>query len=169
MKILFVCLANTCRSPMAEAVMRHLLAKEPALGWTVDSAAIADWNVGGLPNARSLEVLRGNGLKSRHISRQIRREDFYEFDFILGMDESNLYDLRKLAPQDCRARIELLGKYRMEEADRIIVDPYFEKGIRGFKRCYNQIVVCCRNFIEQNRTACSGQDDSNYFGVLCPD
>uniref|UniRef100_A0A1Q3FSA8 Low molecular weight phosphotyrosine protein phosphatase n=1 Tax=Culex tarsalis TaxID=7177 RepID=A0A1Q3FSA8_CULTA len=168
MKILFVCLANTCRSPMAEAVMRHLVAKEH-LDWTVDSAATADWNVGGLPNARSLEVLRGNGLKSRHISRQIRPEDFYEFDFILGMDESNVYDLRKMAPENSRTRIELLGKYRMEESDRIIVDPYFEKGIRGFKRCYNQIVICCQNFIEQNWTECSVKDDSNYFGVLCPD
>lgn len=154
---------------MAEAVMRHLLAKEQLHGWTVDSAATADWNVGGSPNPRSLEVLRGNGLSSKHITRQIREEDFYKFDFILGMDEGNLYDLRKMAPEDCRSRIEMLGRYRTEESDRIIVDPYFEKGIRGFRRCYNQIVDCCRNFIEQNKTACSIKDDSNYFGVLCPD
>ncbi|XP_055618272.1 low molecular weight phosphotyrosine protein phosphatase 1-like [Toxorhynchites rutilus septentrionalis] len=151
MKVLFVCIGNSCRSPMAEAVMKDMLAKEN-LDWEVDSAAIASWNVGYPPEPRCLEVLHENGLDSDHIGRQIGSEDFERFDVVFGMDEGNVKDLLELAPKNCRARIELLGNYRRKELDKIIFDPYFERGTHGFRRCYDQIVICCRNFIQRTRS-----------------
>ncbi|XP_062540189.1 low molecular weight phosphotyrosine protein phosphatase-like [Armigeres subalbatus] len=150
MRILFVCIGNSCRSPMAEAVMRDMVLREN-LDWTVDSAALADWNVGRQPEPRCLAVLHENGLHSEHVGRQIGESDFRQFDYIFGMDESNMRDLLALAAPvaNCTARIELLGNYRMKELDKIIFDPYFESGIHGFRRCYDQIVICCRNFIQQ--------------------
>uniref|UniRef100_A0A023EH40 Low molecular weight phosphotyrosine protein phosphatase n=1 Tax=Aedes albopictus TaxID=7160 RepID=A0A023EH40_AEDAL len=151
MRILFVCIGNSCRSPMAEAVMRDMLQREHLTDWTVDSAALADWNVGRSPEERCLAVLRENGLDSEHVGRQIGESDFHRFDYIFGMDEGNVRDLMALAPAGCEARVELLGNYRMKELDKIIFDPYFERGIHGFRRCYDQIVICCRNFIQQKR------------------
>ncbi|XP_055612715.1 low molecular weight phosphotyrosine protein phosphatase 1-like [Uranotaenia lowii] len=149
MKILFVCIGNSCRSPMAEAVMKDLLAKENIHHCLVDSAAIASWNVGRTPEERCLQVLSENNLTSEHIGRQIVEEDFVEFDYIFGMDEGNMRDLKAMSPVDCQARIELLGEYSMKEYDKIIFDPYFERGIHGFRRCFDQIVTCCKHFIKQ--------------------
>lgn len=112
---------------MAEAVMRDMLLREN-LDWTVDSAALADWNVGRSPEERCLAVLRENGLDLEHIGRQIEADDFHRFDYIFGMDEGNVRDLMALAPENCPASVELLGNYRMKELDKIIFDPYFVSG-----------------------------------------
>uniref|UniRef100_A0A182J2H9 Low molecular weight phosphotyrosine protein phosphatase n=1 Tax=Anopheles atroparvus TaxID=41427 RepID=A0A182J2H9_ANOAO len=152
MKILFVCIGNSCRSPMAESVMKSLAAKHNHSDWHIDSAALADWNVGRSPEGRALEVLAENGLTSDHVGRQICSDDFCRFDYIFGMDESNLADLLQLAADagQCRAKVELLGNYRGNERDKIIIDPYFERGIHGFRRCFDQIVICCENFVKSN-------------------
>lgn len=110
---------------MAESVLRHLTAGlEPPVVWHIDSAAIADWNVGRTPEPRAIQVLADNGLASEHIARQIRRADFYEFDYIFGMDDYNMDDLRSMSPPDASARIELLGRYDFGRPD-VIPDPYF--------------------------------------------
>uniref|UniRef100_A0A182Q6B4 Phosphotyrosine protein phosphatase I domain-containing protein n=1 Tax=Anopheles farauti TaxID=69004 RepID=A0A182Q6B4_9DIPT len=126
MKILFVCIGNSCRSPMAESVMKSIAARHNLTDWQIDSAALREWNVGRLPEPRAITILAENGLTSDHVTRLITTDDFRQFDYVFGMDESNVADLLHLAPVGCRARIELLGNYRGRELDRIIIDPYFE-------------------------------------------
>uniref|UniRef100_A0A182NU48 Phosphotyrosine protein phosphatase I domain-containing protein n=1 Tax=Anopheles dirus TaxID=7168 RepID=A0A182NU48_9DIPT len=158
MKILFVCIGNSCRSPMAESVMKSIAAGHNLTDWQIDSAALREWNVGRLPEPRALTILAEHGLTSDHVTRLITTDDFRQFDYVFGMDESNVADLLHLAPVGCRARIELLGNYRGRELDRIIIDPYFvsnraerlEHGIHGFRRCYDQIVSCCENFVKNH-------------------
>jgi len=109
---------------MAEAIMQNLLTKHSNLNWIVDSAAIADWNVGYLPECRCITILKENGLTSNHISRQIIKNDFHIFDIIFAMDYSNFDDLVEMAPKECISKIQLLGYYN-SPYDKIILDPYF--------------------------------------------
>lgn len=120
-KVLFICIGNSCRSPMAESILKKMTIDSN--DWEIDSAALADWNVGRSPEPRCLKILAENGLWSEHISRQIRDEDFYHFDYIFGMDSQNIEDLQEIAPKSMESKIHLLGSY--SSFDKIIFDPYF--------------------------------------------
>lgn len=109
---------------MAESVCRHVAADLGQTDWHVDSAGIADWNVGRLPEPRALQLLSEKGLKSEHVTRQIQTDDFYKFDYIFGMDDYNVHDLKELAPADSKACIEHLAFYDYGQP-RVIADPYF--------------------------------------------
>ncbi|CAH2102118.1 unnamed protein product [Euphydryas editha] len=151
-KALMVCLGNSCRSPIAEAVFQHTVNKM-GVGhlWEVDSAGIADWNVGYSPTDRAMSTIRKYGLRYKNLGRQITTEDFNKFDFIFGMDEKNISDLRSMAPENCKAKIYLLGEFD-PEGERIIRDPYFDKDDRGFDKAYEQAVRCAKGFLEQLET-----------------
>lgn len=136
---------NSCRSPMAESVIRSIMSQQnPQLNWYVDSAALADWNVGYSPEPRCIAVLGENGLTSDHIARQVKcdltrlsnvwtehpadfqitDEDFERFDYIFGMDDMNIKYLERLQPPGTKAKVEYLGKYDFGQSN-IIEDPYF--------------------------------------------
>ncbi|XP_055385164.1 low molecular weight phosphotyrosine protein phosphatase 1-like isoform X2 [Condylostylus longicornis] len=89
---------------------------------------------------------------------QITIEDFSNFDYIFGMDDLNMTELKELAPTNSKAKVQLLGVYGNPK-DKIILDPYFEHGIHGFVRCYDQISLCCKNFV--NTKLSSSDNDSN--------
>ncbi|KAM8952703.1 low molecular weight phosphotyrosine protein phosphatase isoform 2-T2 [Pelodytes ibericus] len=148
--VLFVCLGNICRSPIAEAVFRKLVTDEGILNhWTIDSAATSDWNVGCSPDSRALNCLKTHGSETTHKARQITRDDFLSYDFILCMDESNLRDLKKKCSQvqNCKAKIELLGSYDPQKR-LIIEDPYYGSD-EDFETVYQQCVRCCKSFLEK--------------------
>ncbi|KAH6919500.1 hypothetical protein HPB50_029512 [Hyalomma asiaticum] len=122
--VLFVCLGNICRSPMAEAVFKHIAKERGVLDdWHVDSAGTGDWHVGCKPDKRAAECLRDHGVDMNHSAR-VTTEDFTSFKYIFGMDEDNISALHELAPDDSTAQIELLGKYD-PQGKTIIRDPYY--------------------------------------------
>ncbi|XP_029352701.1 low molecular weight phosphotyrosine protein phosphatase isoform X2 [Echeneis naucrates] len=149
--VLFVCLGNICRSPIAEAVFRKMATDAGVLDkWVIDSGATSDWNIGSSPDARGLTCLRKHGIETSHRARQVTKEDFMSFQYILCMDQSNLSDLNRKAKSvnNYKAKIELLGSYDPQK-QLIINDPYYGSQ-EDFEKVYDQCVRCCKAFLEAN-------------------
>lgn len=124
-RILLVCLGNICRSPTAEAALRHELA---AAGLTdrveVDSAGTGDWHVGQPPDPRMIRAGSSRGLELTGTARQVAIEDFLTYDLILAMDRSNRDDLVALAPDVASGRkVHMFREFEGSDGD--VPDPYF--------------------------------------------
>ncbi|XP_044026260.1 low molecular weight phosphotyrosine protein phosphatase isoform X2 [Siniperca chuatsi] len=149
--VLFVCLGNICRSPIAEAVFRKMATDAGVVDkWVIDSGATSDWNIGSSPDARGLACLRKHGIETSHRARQVTKDDFMSFEYILCMDESNLSELNRKANlvKNSQAKIELLGSFDPQK-QRIIKDPYYGSD-EDFEKVYEQCVRCCKAFLEMN-------------------
>ncbi|XP_053680638.1 low molecular weight phosphotyrosine protein phosphatase 1-like [Anopheles nili] len=149
-KALFICLGNICRSPIAEAVFNKTISTAGvAEQWEVDSAAIGSWHVGRSPDHRALATMKNHDLPYSNKARQIKKDDFEHYDYIFGMDEENIDDLKQRAPKASvgKAKILLLGDFDPEQPGAIIRDPYYDKGSEGFEQCYVKCVRCCSSFL----------------------
>ncbi|OHV78166.1 low molecular weight protein-tyrosine-phosphatase [Mesorhizobium sp. ORS 3428] len=137
--ILFVCLGNICRSPLAEGVFRAVLAERgEGRDLVLDSAGTGGWHTGEQPDRRSIAVAAQHGVDiSGQRARKVLPEDFSRFDLILGMDRSNVSDLKALAPQDARERIHLYLEFAQRTAGDV-PDPYYEDQ-RAFAAVYRMI------------------------------
>lgn len=135
--ILFVCLGNICRSPLAEGVMGQVLAERGLAGTVrLDSAGTGAWHVGSPPDPRSIEVAARHGIDiSAQRARKVRPEDFDAFDLVLGMDASNVANLRALSRG--RPNIHLFLGHALGRAIDVS-DPYYGQG-DGFERVYHMI------------------------------
>ncbi|XP_019109671.2 low molecular weight phosphotyrosine protein phosphatase isoform X1 [Larimichthys crocea] len=148
---LFVCLGNICRSPIAEAVFRKMATEGGVVDkWRIDSAATSTYEIGNPPDHRGQACMKRHDVPMRHVARQVTKEDFMNFEYILCMDESNLSDLNRKAKsvKNSRAKVELLGSYDPQK-QRIIKDPYYGSD-EDFEKVYEQCVRCCKAFLEQN-------------------
>jgi len=156
-RVLFVCLGNICRSPLAEGVFQNLV-RTRALErhYDVDSAGTGDWHVGEKPDLRSIEVARRNGVPLTSRARQVAPPDFGDFDWVIAMDRQNLTDLRALAREHGgEARIHLLREFDPEPGDREVPDPYYG-GPEGFDHVFAMVHRSCAallDHLEEERPA----------------
>jgi len=142
MKVLFVCLGNICRSPLAEGLAANI-AKQNRLNIEVDSAGTSSWHIGESPCDNSIKVARENGVDiSKLRARQVTADDFKTFDLVIGLDSSNISDLKKMG---CPNPL-LLGDFGFDGAD--VPDPYFFEGYSGFDKVYNMIKICAENLLK---------------------
>ncbi len=125
-RVLFVCLGNICRSPMAEGVFQKLV-DDAGLGDVieVDSAGTGSWHVGERAHRGTREVLRKHGISYNGYARQITPEDFAKFDYILAMDDSNLATLRRMLPDDSDATVMRFLDVADDVPDKEVPDPYY--------------------------------------------
>ena len=146
MKILFVCLGNICRSPLAEAIAKKY-AMENGLELTIESAGTGSWHIGEAPCENSIKIAKIKGIDiSSYRASQVIKDDFKEFDIIAGLDKSNIENLKKMG---CSKPL-LLGEFGFEGED--VPDPYFFNGFEGFEKVYEMIEVCVCNLMNQNIT-----------------
>ena len=137
--ILFVCLGNICRSPLAEGVFRAVWAERGrSRDILLDSAATSGWEVGSAPDPRSIAVAVRHGIDiSGQRARKVTSEDFHRFDLIFGMDRSNVRDLKALAPAATHERIHLFLEFA-EGTARDVPDPYYDDA-EAFASVYRMI------------------------------
>lgn len=131
-RVLFVCLSNICRSPMAEAVFRH---KVEAAGLAdkieADSAGTGDWHVGEPPHSGTRRVLKANDVEYQHRARTLTPEDLDNFDYILTMDDANLQAVQALAGESqwkVHAQIRPFLEYAPLSGVKEVPDPFYTGG-----------------------------------------
>lgn len=123
--ILFVCLGNICRSPLAEAALRRR-AVEAGVAMTIDSAGTGDWHVGRPPDPRAQETAMRHGLDiSSYRARQVTEADFSKFGHIFALDPQNLKDLRRIEPSRHIAEVRLLMDLVPGRKGTAVIDPYY--------------------------------------------
>lgn len=143
LSVLFVCMGNICRSPLAEGIFRHGLSDAGLAGLVAtDSAGTGNWHAGDPPDPRSVEVAASHGIDiSGQRARQVEPDDFDRFDLIFAMDRSNAATLRARAPSAPRGRILLfLDDTLGSRAD--VPDPYYG-GADGFEDVYQLLRQGC--------------------------
>lgn len=148
-RILFVCLGNICRSPLAEGVLRELADRNGVVSAiSVDSAGTGAWHVGDPPDHRSIVVARRHGIDISGLqARKISRDDFESYDLILGMDRDNVRTLRQLAPPGTEGRISLFLEYAAGR-DQDVPDPYYD-GPEAFERLYQMLEAGCSSLLDR--------------------
>ena len=125
-RILFICHGNICRSPMAEAVMRHLVKEAGAArSYFIDSAATSREELGNPIYPPAKRALAAHGIPSGdHTARQMTRADYDGFDLLIGMDHRNLANMRRIAGSDPESKIRLLLAYAGRPEDEV-ADPWY--------------------------------------------
>lgn len=146
--VLFVCLGNICRSPLAEVIFQnHLRQRNLQDSFRLDSAGTGAWHIGKPAHHQSIRVASDNGIDlSQHRARQVCKDDFDHYDYIVAMDTSNYYDLKSLQLKG-KAEIVRIRDYDSDQSDPDVPDPYYG-GPEGFDAVFRILDRCCCNFLD---------------------
>ncbi len=148
--ILFVCLGNICRSPLAEAAFRRE-AKHMGIDAEIDSAGTGRWHLGEAPDPRARAVALRHGIDiGDYRARQVQRDDFRRFSHIVALDTENLAALHALKPSDATACLSLLLDHVPGRKGEAVADPYFG-GEEGFEVTWSDVTVGAQAFARHLR------------------
>ena len=141
--IIFVCLGNICRSPIAQGVSEKYI-KEKNLNIKIASAGTGDWHIGEAPCKHSIKVAAMNDVDiSKQKAQKVQKSDFSNYDLVVGLDDSNVENLKKLGAKN----VLKLGNYGFDGAD--VPDPFFFDGFEGFDKVFEMIEICVKNLIDE--------------------
>ena len=142
--VIFVCLGNICRSPLAEGVARRI-AEERNLDIVIDSAGTGDWHIGEAPCENSVTVARRHAIDiASYRARQVKCEDLERFDMVIALDEKNYNDLKRMGA----GRLHKLGEFGHGGED--VPDPYFFPGYEGFEKVFAMVERCVEELFERH-------------------
>jgi len=148
-KVLFVCLGNICRSPLAAGIFNHLVAKKGlSYALTSRSAGTADYHIGEPADHRTIKIARKHGIEIHHEGCQLTESHFQEFDYIVAMDHSNYLNItRHPGYMESRAVVVMMRNFDTAASDLNVPDPYFGS-MDGFERVYQMLVKANEGFID---------------------
>ncbi len=150
-KVLFVCLGNICRSPLAEAIFNSKIQDGGVQNhFKSDSAGTSDYHIGELPDERTIKCAEKNNLRINHRGRQVHRTDFRDFHYIIAMDENNLKVLNelKLIYGYPDKKIYLMREFVKGSDGLSVPDPYYGED-KAFDEIYNILNECIEHFINE--------------------
>ena len=150
--VLFVCLGNICRSPLAEGALRAE-ARRIGLDLIVDSAGTGDWHAGEPPDERAQRTALRTGVDISGLrARQVKPADFRRFTHVIALDHDNLSNLRKLAPADAVAELSLLLDHVEGRAGQAVADPWFGDEA-GFDVTWAEVTAAAKALAARLRAA----------------
>lgn len=151
-RVIFVCLGNICRSPLAATVLRRQVARAGlSEHFRIDSAGISDYHVGETPDPRMAETAARHGVTLTGRARQVRPADVRDADYVIAMDRDNRTDLLALVDGEGASHVQLLRFYDPEAAGEADVpDPYYG-GPAGFERVYEMVERSCSALLHHIR------------------
>lgn len=164
--VLFCCLGNICRSPLAEAIFADYVTRNGLQEHfdLIDSCGTADYHEGeepdmrwvrgaGQTHTRTTAICRDNNIPINSLARAVKKEDFDKFDYIFGMDSNNVKNLRKMQPPGSKARVMLFSEF---DDKKTIYDPYYI-GDDAFHTVHEQCVRYTQAFLKSKDLRAASQ------------
>lgn len=147
-QVLFICLGNICRSPMAEAVFRDLVQKKDLeTKISVDSAGTGSWHIGNPPHVGTRTLLKEKGISTEGMAaRIVVDEDLEKFDYLIAMDVENIGALRRMAQHSTKAKIARLLDYVDDSEIKDVPDPYYTG---NFEEVYSLVTGGCEKLLDR--------------------